>query len=135
MALPATLIGAATGLSRLNEALIGIANGMKSAGDSLRALDSREVGIKTVFDLFGPGSQNVVEAEIMRRLFAVAPSTHAGPRTVFDLTGPGSQNLIEAEIQRRQHTRTGTQAGLVGHQSAAEAAMFLRFVTVTIKRV
>jgi hypothetical protein len=132
MSLPATLIGAATGLSRLTTALTGVADGCRLAGQSLLALDTVGRELATAFDLAGPGSQNLIEAEIMRRLFATPPSRTV--RTVFDLTGPGSQNITEAEVQRRQHTRTGVQEGLVGHQSPAEQAMFLRFVTVKIKR-
>src|SRR5678816_3130366 len=123
-----SLTAAAVGLSRLRVALDGVASGARSAAGSLRALDTVGQRFATAFDLAGPGSQNLIEAEIMRRLF-----TRIGTQavtTVFGLTGPGSQNLIEAEIERRQHTRVGAERNLVGTMTAEEAALFIRCVTV-----
>jgi hypothetical protein len=132
MALPDTLIGAATGLTRLNEALNRVTRSASAAA--------------TVLGQPGPGSQNELEAEIQwRQVLRVGAARGL----------VGVQNVTEAEIQRRQFTRVGAQrglvgvqntteaeimrrifsrAGLVGIQNPTEAEIFRRMVTVRIRR-
>ena len=90
----------------------------------MRSLFFRSGG--NIFGLTGPGSQNVLEAEIQRRQV-----TRVGSERGL----VGTQNPVEAEIQRRQVTRVGAERGLVGTLSETDIEIFRRCVTVTVRGI